>query len=102
MIYAVSPNSLTFPTPSLLRRWTPGIATCYVLRKCLINRHPVIVERGRLQNDSRGARKHGKREYVEEEPIQHHGHELPILFHLNRHGNRIAGYVLVLHEGSTS
>lgn len=49
-----------------LRRWTPGVTTGYVLGECLINGHSVVVERGRLENDSCGARKNGKREDVQE------------------------------------
>lgn len=79
----------------LLRRWTPSDGTRDILSKRLINRHPVVVERRCLQNDSRRARKDGKRENVQKQPIQHHGHEFPILFHLNGHGDRITECVCI-------
>ena len=56
----------------------------------------VVVEAGRLQDDARGADEHGQREDPQEEPVQHHGHVLPVLFHLQNKedGSDVEGKIL--------
>ena len=67
---------------ALLLRWTAD-NRAGELGKVFIDRIPVIVERGRLQDDTGRARKHGQGENPQEQSVQHHSHELPILFHLH-------------------
>lgn len=46
----------------------------------------LVVERGRLQDDAGRAHQHGQREDPQEQPVQHHGHVLPVLLHLTTNG----------------
>ena len=48
----------------------------------LVDGDAVVVERGRLEDDPRGADEHSQREDPEEQPVQHHGHVLPVFLHL--------------------
>lgn len=48
----------------------------------LVNRHSVVVQRRRLQDDARRAHQDGQREDPQEQPVQHHRHVLPIFFYL--------------------
>lgn len=54
-----------------------------------VDGRPLVVERGRLEYD--GARAHyaGQREDPQEEPVEHHGHVLPVFDHLR--GTRTVG-----------
>lgn len=45
----------------------------------LIQRNRLVVERRRLQNDGRRADETGDDEDPQEETVQHHGHEFPVL-----------------------
>ena len=47
-----------------------------------VERLPLVVERGRLQDDARRPHQHGHREDPQEEPVQHHRHVLPVLLDL--------------------
>ena len=44
-----------------------------------VERLPLVVERGRLQDDARRPHQHGHREDPQEEPVEHHRHVLPVL-----------------------
>ena len=44
-----------------------------------VERLPLVVERGRLQDDARRPHEHGHREDPQEEAVQHHGHVFPVL-----------------------
>lgn len=47
-----------------------------------IDRCPIVVQRGRLQDDAGRAGQHGQREDPQEQPVEHHGDVLPVLLHL--------------------
>ena len=47
---------------------------------------PVVVEGGGLEDDPGGAHQDGHREDPQEEPVQHHGHVLPVLYDLRGGG----------------
>ena len=47
-----------------------------------INRFPHIVQTGSSENDKGCAHQAGEGEEPQKEPVQHHGHVLPILHHL--------------------
>ena len=44
-----------------------------------VERLPLVVERGRLQDDARRPHQHGHREDPQEEAVEHHRHVLPVL-----------------------
>lgn len=48
----------------------------------LIDWSAVVVEGGRLQDDTGRAHHHRQRKYPQEEAVQHHGHVLPVFAHL--------------------
>lgn len=50
----------------------------------LVDRHPVVVESGRLQDDARGTHQNCQSEDPKEQAIQHHRHVLPIFLYLHR------------------
>lgn len=52
------------------------------LGEVLIDRRAVVVQRGRLQDNACRAGEHGQREDPQEQSVQHHRHELPVLLHL--------------------
>lgn len=49
----------------------------------LIEGNGLVVKRGRLENDGSTANEACHDENPEEKPVEHHGHELPILYHFN-------------------
>ena len=52
------------------------------LRESHVDGQAVVVERRRLEDYARGPHHHRQGEDPEEQTVQHHGHELPVLFHL--------------------
>lgn len=52
------------------------------LRQPDVDRQPVVVQRGRLQNYPRRSHGHGQCEYPQEQPVQHHRDVFPIFFDL--------------------
>ena len=52
------------------------------VRELLINGYPVIVQARRLEDDPSRSHHHCHREDPEEQPVQHHGHVLPVLLGL--------------------
>ena len=53
------------------------------VRELLVDRLPVVVEAGRLEDDARRAHHHRHREDPQEQAVQHHRHVLPVLFSLS-------------------
>lgn len=54
------------------------------LAEFLVDRHPIIVEGGRLQDDACGAHQNCQSEDPKEQAVQHHRHVLPVLLYLRR------------------
>lgn len=52
-----------------------------------VQRLPVVVERGGLQDDAEGAYHAGRGEDPQEDTVKHHGHVLPVLSHLTGSGH---------------
>lgn len=53
----------------LLRGWTPYDGGGGKLGELLVDRYPVVVERGRLQDYTRRSHQDGERENPEEQPV---------------------------------
>lgn len=53
-------------------------------RQVAVDRFRVVVERGSLAKDQNCAHNGSDGEYPQEQPIQHHGHETPVLIFLRR------------------
>lgn len=51
----------------------------------LVERYPVVIEGGRLQDDAGSAHQYRQREDPQEESVQHHGHVFPVFLHLSVH-----------------
>ena len=54
------------------------------VRQLFINRYPVVIEAGGLQDDARRSHHHRHREDPEKESVKNHGNVLPILFGLKK------------------
>jgi len=50
----------------------------------LVNRHPIVIKSGRLQNNARSAYQNRQREDPKKQTVQHHRYVLPVLLYLRR------------------